>query len=136
MEIYSWPEAAVYLFPGGGASAILTYGQNVRLDVPFTWHNNQTMATGTFYARAYDRYSDKNVTLSIGMLYADQSAFWMAHSATAYNARIVFRQTGGFTASAEYQLWSAVFTRWGLQGQENGLWQSPVEMMAADVSGI
>lgn len=135
-EVFSWPEAAIYLFPNGGPSAILAYGQDVRGNITYDWTHRQAMATGTFAARSIDHFADKNVTLSVGLLFSDQSAFFKSHSGTAYNARVVFRATGGYTASAEYQIWSAVFTHWALDGQDNDEWRSRVELMAADMSGI
>lgn len=158
-EVFAWPEANIYLFANGVTDqTALTFAQNVRLEETTEWSTVKTMATGSQAARTQYNLRNRYYTLSVGMLYGDQSAFAMVNSATAYNARIGFTygqgsnflllEDGSFilledgsklildTNNGGFIIYSGVFTRWALQGQDNGLWSTPVEMRAPDISGL
>lgn len=135
-EVFAWPEASIYLYPTGGPSAVLAFGENVTLNASYDFLKFKNQQTGSLADRTKFVYAGKGVQMSVGMLHANQSAFAIANSATAFNAKIVLQVTGGLTQTAEYAIWSAVFTNFSLQGQDGSLFRASVTMEAADVSGI
>ena len=135
-EVFAWPEASLWVFPAGGSSAIMTYAENVSIDVDYGFIKFKNQTTGTFAARTHFQLADKNVTFNFGQLYYGAATFLQANSATAFNAKLVFSAAGGAPNTGEIGIWSAVFNKFGLQGQENGVFHSRVSMLAADISGV
>ena len=157
-EVFAWPECSIYITPSGqSALTALSYADSVAVNVEWSYLKFKHQGTGSFAARTKFSLADKDVTLSFGQLHYANSAFLQANSATAFDARIVFDR--GFTsyllnedasyllledsgklildeAYTGFKVESGVFTRWGLQGQEGGLFHSTIEMRAADISGF
>ena len=135
-EVYAWPEGKIYLYPAGGPSAILAFGENISLSVDDSWLKFKNQQTGSLASRTKFVYAGRGVSLQVGMMHANQSSFQMFNSGTAYNATLVLAVTGGLYQTAEYSVWSAVFNNFSLQGQDGSLFRASVAMEAADVSGI
>jgi hypothetical protein len=136
-ETFHWNEATLYLMTGGaGASAANTFGKNVTLDVEHKIRKTLSTHTGAPASRTRFDLTERDVQLSVGSLFADQSAYQMMLSATAFDARLVFKVTGGLTQTGEFRLWSAVFTHWGVRGNDGGVYETNLKMQAADISGV
>lgn len=135
-EVYSWPEGSIYLFPSGGPSAVLAFGEQMSLSVDDDWRKYKNMGTATSYNdRTRFVRADRTVTLQVGMLHANQSAWQAFNSATAFNASLNFR-VGALAQSGTFLLTSAVFRTFSVQGQDGALFRASVTMEAADVSGL
>lgn len=156
-EVFSWPEATIFLYPEGAEQTALMFGRNVHLEEVSEWSKVKSMATGAFASRTRFNLRNRYYTLDVGMLFATQSAFQMVNSATAYNARLEFNtgnegflllEDGSFllledggrlildSQQGGFVLYSGVFTQWGIAGQDNGLWSTPVSFRANDISGL
>ncbi len=135
-EVFAWPEMALYVFPAGGASAIMTYCENIDLTVKLDFIKFKNQLTGSFASRTHFQLADKDVTFNFGQMYSDNATFFAMNSATAFNARAVFSAAGGIASTAQLQIWSAVFTDFKLGGREGDLFRASVGMRAADISGI
>ena len=138
-EVYAWPEVMLYVYPAGGSSAIMAYCEQAQLSVSWAWHKFKNQNTGGFAGRSTFVQTDKDVQLTFGQMFYDNTTFLQANSATAFNANLVFsaQPGGGHPQSAEFAISSAVFTKWGIQTQQGDIVHCPgITMQAADVSGL
>lgn len=138
-EVFAFPECSLFVYPGGGASAVSVYVEQVQVSKAWTWHKFKNQLTGGFADRASFVLVDQDVQLSFGQMFYDNTTFLQANSATAFNANLVFSSLagGGHPQSAEFAIWSAVFTKWGIQTQQGDVVHCPgITMQAADISGL
>lgn len=135
-EVFAYPEGSLRVFPAGGPSSVLLYIENVKGRVEWEYIKYKNQLTGGFAARTHFQLADKNVTVNFGQLFYENSNFLAANSATAFNAVIGFSAAGGKPNTAEFQIWSAVFTEYGIEGREGDLFRTTVGMRAADISGV
>jgi hypothetical protein len=135
-EVFAWNEASIYLFPAGGSSAVMAFGEDVQVNVAWGFLKFKNQQTGSFAARTNFTLADKDVTMSIGQLYYAADTFTQANSATAFNCKLVFSAAGGIRQTGEFGIWSAVFTDFSVQGQEGAIFRARVQMRAADISGV
>ena len=137
-EVWSWPEATLYFFTGGESPAAIAFADDVQLTVRWEWLRRQTLATGaSFVNRTRRTLTDKRVVLSVGALhYTAADLFLRPQSATAYNAALSASSYDGIWRTAGFSLWSAVFTDFTLQGQQQGgIFRARVSMEGDDISG-
>ena len=138
-EVFAFPEARLFVYPAGGSSAVSVYVEQVQGTVKWDWHKFKNQLTGGFAARSNFVLVNKDVQFSFGQMFYDNTTFLQANSATAFNANLVFSSLAGAgkPQSAEFAIWSAVFTQWGFQTQHGDVVHCPgITMQAADISGL
>ena len=132
-EVFAWPEATLYFGSAGEAPAAMAYVENVRVEAQYEWIRYKNLSTGAWAGRSTYVISDKRIRMSFDAMWVDSTALLRANSATAWNMALsasALGQTGAI------QIWSAVFTRFGLIGQANGLWRIQGQLEAADYSAL
>src|SRR3990167_6707395 len=137
-EVYSWPEARMYLATAGAnpGSGELAFVEDLSINVTWNWRKDVSPASASWAARTNFTLQGKEVQISISRMWDGGAFFAQAQSATAFNFTI---SAGGGAdgITAAYSVWSAVFPSWGLQGsQDDGLFRNNVAIMAADISGV
>lgn len=135
-EVFAWPEAALYVYPSGTASAVMAYCESVQVNASQSWLKFKNMGTGGFASRTTFVLSDKDTTVAIGQMFYDNSLFGAINSGTAYNCDLVMSAAGGNPNSAAFRVWSAVFTNFALQGQHGDVFHAQIGMRAADISAL
>lgn len=135
-EVFSWPEATLYVYPSGTASAAMAYCESVQVNASQSWLKFKNMGTGGFASRTTFVLSDKDTTVAIGQMFYDSTLFSNINSATAYNCDVVLRAPTGNPNSAAFRLWSAVFTTFALQGQAGDVFRAQIGMRGADISAL
>lgn len=135
-EVFAWPEATLYVYPSGTASAAMAYCENVTVQAQYNWLKFKSQGTGSFAARTTFVLADKDATVGIGAMFYDNTLFGNINSATAYNCDLVMSAGGGNPNSAAFRVWSAVFTQFGLQGQHGDVFRAQIGMRAADISAL
>ncbi len=131
-EVWSWPEASVYIYPSGTASAIQAFAQNVEYRYQNEWKSTRLFGgTGT----AYWRVSLRGIAegqLTIGELWHTLKLYSLTRSASAIWIDVKVSSVAG--NSAGFKFMSARVTDWSIQGGEGGLWNSRVSFVCPDVS--
>ncbi len=132
-EVFAWPEAIMYLGPEGGLSA-LSYVEGVHITLTRTVQRDVNMASGTWAARTKFTITDQYVNVDIDKMW-DGGLFAAIYSGTAYNFSLsAAGAADGNTASLA--IWSGMFTRFTMDGQENGIFKASCSLIAADMSGV
>jgi hypothetical protein len=134
-EVFSWPEAALFVWNGTG-SGVLAYAQDVDLQVSRSISKYLFMTTGVGYA-ARTKYveTDKNVSLTLGALYAGASLYGMLASGANISATVNFSAPAD-GASSMFTIWSAQMPDFQLQGSDGGIWKEKVKLQSPDLSGL
>lgn len=137
-EVFAFPEATLYLYTAA-SSGIFAYAQDIQVQVSRSLTKFTFPVTGVGYA-ARTKYveTDKQVTLSIGALFAGASLYQMmasGNSGVNISATVNFL-TSADGATATFTLWSAQMPDFSLQGGEGGLWRQSVKIIAPDISGV
>ena len=138
-EVFAFPEARLFIYPTGGSSAVSVYVEQVQGQMSLSFHKFKNQLTGGFAERSTFILTDKDVQWTFGQMFYDNATFLQANSATAFNANLVFSSLagGGKPQSAEFAIWSAVFTKWGFQTQQGDIVHCPgITLMAADMSAL
>lgn len=134
-EVYAWPEATLYVWTGNG-SATLAFAERLQLQVNRGLQKYLFLTTGTPYAgRTQYVETNREVTLTIGALYAGQNLFGMLMSGANISASLNF-QSSADGATATFVLWSAQMPEFSLEGGEGDVWRQSVKIIAPDISGF
>ena len=125
----------MYLYSAGGTGE-LAFVEDLGIDVSWEWRKDLSMASGSWASRTTFSLAGKEVSIRIGRMWDGGAFFSQAQSATAFSFS-VSAEGAADGVTAAFSIWSAVFTRWGLEGsQQGGLFRNNVSMMAADISGV
>ncbi len=124
----------MYLHSAGGAGSAL-YVQNLVIDVSWDWDRKLSMASGSWHSRTQFTLLDQIVNIDIEKLWYNGPFFTGAKRNIPYNFAISAVDASiGITASLS--VWSAVFTRFRVQGTDGDLFRASVALMAPDISGL
>lgn len=138
IEVYSWPECTLYAYTGA-TSAVIAYAESVDLQVTRTLHKFLFPITGVGYA-ARTQYveEDKNVTMTLGVMYAGASFYaLLASGNSGVNISATVNLVGGADgATSTFTLWSAQMPDFTLQGSDGAIWKQKLKIISPDLSGI
>lgn len=130
-EVFSWPEGELWIYPSGGASALVAYASDV--DMTKSW-DIQTIklfgGTGTAYVRYVTKGIDARAT--IGQLFHTMAYWSMAQSGTGLTFEMKHSSVAG--NSAGFVAYGVRFPEWSLKESDGQVAQSRVSMIMADVS--
>ena len=133
-EIYSWPEARIYLGPRNGETEV-AFVENLSINISWEWDRQLSMASGTRNSRVTMTLKDKTVNISLSKLWDGGAFLAQANSATAFNCSIS-AINGADNVSAAYSVYSALFNSVSLQGSEGQLFKSRASLIAQDISAL
>lgn len=134
-EVYSWPEARLYLW-WSGESGLCAYAEQISLSYEVDIAKYLLDGTGQSYeARTRFVERDQNVRVNIGRMFAGASAFQMMQSGVNISA-ILDMVNGADQATVQFILWSAQSPSFQLDGSQAGIWREQIRLVAPDVSGI
>jgi hypothetical protein len=136
-EVYAWPEMTLYVFTGT-TSGIFAYAESVALQVSpkvSKFQHFGSAGADSYTQRTILRETDKEVTLSIGALYAGPGLYGMLASGANISATINLLTSADYDSST-FTLWSARANDFSLQGSEGNIWKQNLRLIAPDVSGI
>ena len=134
-EVYAWPEMSLFAWTGTG-SAIAAYVEDVQLQVSRSITKLLDMTTAVGYAdRTKYVETNKEVTLTIGAMYAGLSFYGMLASGANISANIYFSAPADGVTST-FILWSAQMPDYNLQGSEGTVWKQKTKIIAPDISGV
>ena|SRR3990167_5959279 len=133
-EVFSWPEARMYLGPDAGLVEI-AYIESLSISLDFEWDIRKSMASASWHARTTQTLKDQRVNVSIGRMWDGGAFYAQAKSATAFNFSI---SAGGAADgnTASFAIWSAVFNTFSFEGRDGELFRCKASMMAPDISGL
>ncbi len=133
-EVFAWPEAVMYLYSAGASSpAAMAYVENFTLEANYEWIRYHNLTTGAWAARSTYVLGDKKVRMSFESMWTDSTALLRANSGTAWNMSL---SASSYLQTGAVQIWSAVFSRFSLAGQANGLFRINGQLEATDYSAI
>jgi hypothetical protein len=134
-EIFSYPEMSLYLYTGS-TSGIFAYAENVELSVARTIARFVFPDPALSYSqRTLYIENDRQVTLTLGALYAGQSVYAMLQSGANISATINFN-TVADGKSANFVLWSAQVRDFKLGGAEGAVWHQNLTLISPGISGL
>ena len=131
VEVFSWPEGELLLYPSGGATAAIAYAFDSNLEK--TWDiQTVTLMGGT--GATFTRYVTKSVSVKadIGQLFHTMTMWSMAQSGTGLTFEMRHSSVAG--NSAGFVGYGARFPSWKVTESDGQVAKSNVTLIMPDVS--